>query len=713
MEKGATKKEIRSIIYAKELDLVFVLAEAVYVFSYGASLKFESVLSDTRNASLIKLHRYLSTSEDSMASMITLLGVAVKKKIRIFKWVDSVFDCVEEWAEVKDKVNSFDFISFDSVLVGTDGGSYMVVCSDSRVNALFNCSSHMLVERLSEGNDEIVVHSGGGNCIFLGKEGKPTRDYGITFGINDLRSIYICYPYILGISALTGKQTTIEIRSIVTNSLIQTIQTSAISCSCSYVGQLYYCCGSELLCLTLKAVADQVAELISQSLFDEALLLGNTGTIGFIVKIKKGIHLCLVKNDYEQGLKLLFALLPVSLIVDLLFPTLNRKSSQPEPGLVSILKRFRKQSLSKSADLEPPEAFFTPSDSSQVIKSKEETTGISYDDLSEIRRFIASISKEIVLTKENLQALIGQLTEKRRTSNSEVIDTMLLRCYLKTNIVLVGSLVRLKDNMISIPVAEELLHTEDKVKYLLDLYATRDMHESALLLLKELGYITETVAYMKQMEDITLVLKYCSWIPWKEEVSVFVHSDEYVVDLSSSWDESLIVKYFESHQNVDACVAYLDYLVQQTNAPEYHNLLASKHLYRITNFNGEEIGPLSKCTGTLRENRMSFIHFLQTSSYYKAEIVHSMIMRSNKPLLEERAIVLMRLKQHEKALLLYVSDLKEVQLAFEYLECLHDEYKEVGAMLVQILVQHQYYDECLSFLASKGHLLNFEKVILK
>jgi hypothetical protein len=34
-------------------------------------------------------------------------------------------------------------------------------------------------------------------------------------------------------------------------------------------------------------------------------------------------------------------------------------------------------------------------------------------------------------------------------------------------------------------------------------------------------------------------------------------------------------------------------------------------------------------------------------------------------------------------------------------------------MLVQILVQHQYYDECLSFLASKGHLLNFEKVILK
>ena len=66
----------------------------------------------------------------------------------------------------------------------------------------------------------------------------------------------------------------------------------------------------------------------------------------------------------------------------------------------------------------------------------------------------------------------------------EMIDTTLLKCYLKTNEAMIASLLRVPDNRCHLEEAERVLKRAQKLSELVILYNTRGLHSKALELLR-------------------------------------------------------------------------------------------------------------------------------------------------------------------------------------------------------------------------------------
>ncbi len=67
----------------------------------------------------------------------------------------------------------------------------------------------------------------------------------------------------------------------------------------------------------------------------------------------------------------------------------------------------------------------------------------------------------------------------------QIVDTTLLKCYLKTNASLASSLLRLQDNQCHMEETVRALKKNHKYAELVIFYNTKGAHEKALKLIKE------------------------------------------------------------------------------------------------------------------------------------------------------------------------------------------------------------------------------------
>lgn len=112
----------------------------------------------------------------------------------------------------------------------------------------------------------------------------------------------------------------------------------------------------------------------------------------------------------------------------------------------------------------------------------------------------------------------GCMTVKSKRQLMQIIDTTLLKCYLKVNDSLVASLLRLKNNYCHLEETERALKKAGKFAELIIFYNTKELHEKALGLLKEQSDIQDstlygtakTVAYLQNLntDHIDLVCKF-------------------------------------------------------------------------------------------------------------------------------------------------------------------------------------------------------------
>ncbi|XP_016892880.1 vam6/Vps39-like protein isoform X2 [Cynoglossus semilaevis] len=277
----------------------------------------------------------------------------------------------------------------------------------------------------------------------------------------------------------------------------------------------------------------------------------------------------------------------------------------------------------------------------------------------------------------------GTPTIKSRKKLLQIIDTTLLKCYLHTNVALVSPLLRLENNHCHIDESEQVLKKAHKYSELIILYEKKGLHQKALQVLLEqstkanspLKGHERTVEYLQRLgvENMGMIFEFSPWVlkncP-EDGLKIFTEDLTEVETLPRDKVLNFLKDGFK-----ELAIPYLEHIINvwDEKEPEFHNVLTLLYLESVQVLMKEYLKSLPEGVpavaagqeeGKLGEFRKKLLFFLETSSSYEPSR-----LISNFPfdgLLEERALLLGRMGNHEQALFIYVHILKDTSMAEEY-----------------------------------------------
>ncbi|CAB3397307.1 unnamed protein product [Caenorhabditis bovis] len=283
-----------------------------------------------------------------------------------------------------------------------------------------------------------------------------------------------------------------------------------------------------------------------------------------------------------------------------------------------------------------------------------------------------------------------------------VVDTTLLRCYIKTKPTLVDSLIRLHNNACTFDDAESILKEENRIRSLFILYESRKKHEMALDLLIEQSSkgdcdpffndaIEKIVEYLQSLGNahIHLIFRYAKWVLCKDlnaGVQIFI-GDE--TEMTRNLDRRAVVN-FMMNECVPALIPYLEHVIYKWEETDafFHETLLEYYVFKVNALfkeyvhafpDDENMTRAGEEEGDLGIYRQRLLKFLQYSQAYSPQTV--LLKLSPHAFYEERALIYGRLKQHDKALAIYISTLKNNEAAEKYCELYYNPYDEVNSQV--------------------------------
>ncbi|XP_067624404.1 vam6/Vps39-like protein [Eurosta solidaginis] len=297
------------------------------------------------------------------------------------------------------------------------------------------------------------------------------------------------------------------------------------------------------------------------------------------------------------------------------------------------------------------------------------------------------------------QKEVVKLRDTKSTSKSllSIIDTTLLKCYLQTNDSLVAPLLRL--NQCHLEESEKTLKKHAKISELIILYQMNGKHKKALELLKShasvegsslYGY-DRTIKYLQQLgsPQLSLIFEFCDWVLKESpEDGLRIFTDNFievenlpranVLDFLLSRHKALVIPYLEHVINI-----------WKDNNTLLHNVLAKQYREKVHNLleevkKDDETANKREAEESLKKYREKLCDFLKNSQNYSPEVVIKDFPTNE--LLEERALILGRLKEHEQVLAIYVQVLGDVEKAAEYCEANYEHDKNIFAKLMKTLL---------------------------
>ena len=176
---------------------------------------------------------------------------------------------------------------------------------------------------------------------------------------------------------------------------------------------------------------------------------------------------------------------------------------------------------------------------------------------------------------------------RKKKQMMQVLDTTLLKCYLKTNHALVAPLLRLKTNQCHLEETERALSKANKYSELVIFYNTRNLHNKALELLRKhmtnpdspLKGHRSLVKYLQNLgpEHIELVCEYASdvlKISPKDGLRIFAEDQGDV----ENWNRTRVLEYLLKTEP-SVVVAYLEHIITNwsENNPYFHNGLVIQY----------------------------------------------------------------------------------------------------------------------------------------
>ncbi|XP_068156071.1 vam6/Vps39-like protein [Drosophila tropicalis] len=661
--KNFSRKPITQMEVIEEEKLLFVLTDQmIHVCDLSrmeSSFVLAHVSQDTKGVTLFTLDVDSQKSTTGETATIIRLCCAIRRRLIFFFWKKDKLASLELSIELADVPRSLCWV----------GQTICVGCKDEYV--VYNISTipptkHDLFPTSSATSREPCISLIRKDLLGVSKDDylilvDPSK-YVSRDGSTEIVSIdqKNALPPLAWSQALLGlvwdepyvvgrTQSAVEVRSLVgKDTLVQTIpelQKSKFLVR-SQGGTIFAAATSELWCIRLVDIPTQRAQLLHQKKYQLAIEL---------TEISKE-----PAEDKAQTIRQIHMFYAKELFTNKEFSAAMKEFEKASIDPYDVIRLF--------PNLVPELAATTGMDAVPTASVPQlEERDLEYAYLALIEFLAQARQREVV-----------KLRDAKSSSKSllEIIDTTLLKCYLQTNDSLVAPLLRL--NQCHLEESEKTLKKHNKISELIILYQMKGKHKEALKLLREQankeGSVLQgrerTIRYLQQLggDHLPLIFEFADWVLQEapqggltiftvELIEVESLPRAKVLDFLVSKHKSLVIPYLEHVINI----------WDDTNTLR-HNLLIKQYREQVQRMlendkNNPDLEPLrSKLYKMLAE----------TNSYSPDRVLEDF---PTTVLLEERALILGRLKKHEKVLAIYIQALGDVSKAKAYAEANygHDE----------------------------------------
>ncbi|XP_016951341.1 vam6/Vps39-like protein [Drosophila biarmipes] len=290
------------------------------------------------------------------------------------------------------------------------------------------------------------------------------------------------------------------------------------------------------------------------------------------------------------------------------------------------------------------------------------------------------------------QREVVKLRDTKSSSKSllEIIDTTLLKCYLQTNDSLVAPLLRL--NQCHLEESEKTLKRHNKISELIILYQMKGKHKDALKLLREQASIEgsvlqgrkRTIRYLQELgvDHLPLIFEFSDWVLKENpEEGLSIFTDE-LIEVESLPRAKVLDFLISKHKAL--VIPYLEHVITEWKDSNtlLHNVLLKQYREQVQRLlaqqeKGEEVPDL-------KPMRAKLYKMLEDSNDYSPDRVLEEFPTNM--LLEERALILGRLKKHDKVLSIYIHILGDVAKATSYALANFQEDEKIFQTLIKCIL---------------------------
>ncbi len=592
---------------------------------------------------------------DTTKPQLTLC-VALKKKLIIYQYDQSDWTELKELPNLPDQARTVVWCG-NSVCVGFKSFYAMLHVQSGTLTELFPTGKSASPVAAPLPSDQVLL-SRDDISIFIGFDGKTTRKFGLSWSETPI-CLGHYYPYVIAILSKF-----LEVRTTFgTQTLVQTIPLRGARFM-SIKDDIYVAAQNQIWKLLPVPIIEQVDQLVREREYEEALALCEN--------ISGGDEA--VKNQKRKKIKNLYA---YALFVEGHYQRAVDYFQELDIDPLQVIGLYhtllpRELRVRFQYPIEIPELQGAAADNAYKAL-------INY--LTQVRP-----------TATTNPALRNEDDYNMSADLAQIIDTSLLKAYLKTDDKYVMPLVKMPANQCHIKECEKVLQTYGKHAELVQLYKTKGMHRAALELLAKLGQgprntstlsgPAETVKYLRELgrEQLPLILEFSRWVMAsapRDALPIFTEKRK----------EPLPADKLLTHIKNNALSLVLPFLEWVINAcketgAEFHNELIFIYLDTITALKKDlaaaAAGPAGFAVigmdasnqprvragtegGLLGETRRKLIQFLETSAHYNPEKMLSRFPFND--LYEERALLLSRIGQHEQALNIYAHKLQDERYA--------------------------------------------------
>ena len=318
------------------------------------------------------------------------------------------------------------------------------------------------------------------------------------------------------------------------------------------------------------------------------------------------------------------------------------------------------------------------SSSSSAAAAASSSVGVSEDDI----RLLGSVGRNTILFVDPEDPTTVLTIFQDSSSLRQIVDTSLLKAYLKVKPTLAASLLRI-ENSCHVGACEEVLLEAQKYQELILLYKSKGLHAKALKRLKTLAKESgspmagphPTVEYLRGLgvNSFDLILEYSVWVLGAHPqigLEIFTYDNAATRTLPAE----RVVVHIEEHAPT-MVQAYLEHVVFERNtaSPSLHNKLAYMYLKNVSQALKASPRPagsgpvrVAQDRGGVGEARRKLLNFVQTSTHCEGSKILSRLAPlelDGTELYEERAILLAGIGSHKEALIIYVYGLNDMDMA--------------------------------------------------
>ena len=611
-------------------------------------------------------------------SVVVRMVVAVKKKLQFYYWKNRKFHDLLPDVSLPDTPKSLAWCH-ESVCVGFRGEYALIKTSSSSSdkNELFPTGKNSTAS-VSLMRDERFALAKDEQTTFIDLDGQM-KLYAVSWSEPPLTLVHDP-PYLVGVL-----DDAVEVRVDKPRLNVQTLDLPKprfASAPSSRRGRVYVASNSYIWSLRMIPPSIQIPHLLRDKQFELAVTLSNLGDDSSLEDKTKRVQQIrtlyafdlFVNHKFKESLDVFYQLDIDPCHVIGLVPKLLPKEHRDSLAYPDKLPLIQGRSL-------------------------EEALLAMVEYLTQVRHRLNGLNvKEKNVSPLSISGNGDRPTKYSKKKMMEIVDTSLLKCYLRTNAALVAPLVRLKDNHCHEQETERELRKTNRLSELVIYYNGKGKHVKALKLLKEqhlvenspLKGLQKSVQYLQNLfvdpQHLDLVFEHAEWIlDVSEDEGLRVFTEEEFVEAGDAKSESekrIRVFQFLQRKKTTTVIRYLRHVISEWG--DSTALLHDALILRYKDYIADLLQEQPQNSAALEVSRTELMEFVTTSKHFTPELILPQLPTTTGAFEEERAVLLGKLCRHEEALVILLAQVKDVAKTEAYCAKHYDADAKVGTSAKEI-----------------------------